>query len=53
MKKTAIIVMTAMVFAASVVWAASGDWKQVGKTGDWKMTLAGAVHSNKLYTAES
>lgn len=32
---------------------ADGSWKQVGEAGAWANTVAGAVHGNVLYTAET
>ena len=30
-----------------------GTWKQVGRPGDWKATIAGTILNGSLYTAES
>jgi hypothetical protein len=30
-----------------------GTWKQVGRAGDWKATIAGTILNGSLYTAES
>ena len=30
-----------------------GSWVQLGQAGDWKGTLAGAVHKGRLYTTET
>ena len=38
---------------AYLVDPADGSWKQVGETGAWANTLAGAVHGDVLYTAET
>ncbi len=41
----------------ALVWASvsfgSGEWKQIGKSGDWGKTRGGAVIGTTLYTIES
>ena len=52
MARKHLIVIAATALIASVALAA-GEWKQVGKAGDWAGTISGVVLGGKIYTAES
>jgi len=46
------IFILSLLFLNLSLFSVPGDWKQLGKPGEWKGTIAGAVISNSLYTVE-
>jgi len=52
MKRTLFLWMS-FFFLAGAVTASPGAWKQVGRAGDWKNTMAATAFGGFLYTVES
>ncbi len=53
MKRKSIWLLAVALMAISQLASGAGEWKQVGKKGDWVGTIAGATINQKIYTTES
>ncbi|MDA3852457.1 MAG: hypothetical protein PF447_14480 [Spirochaetaceae bacterium] len=51
MKKNLILLLIGLIFIP--LTASPGQWRSLGNSGDWVLTIAGATLNGSLYTAES